>query len=213
MCLTPKNQSQILMIAIQSRRRKSGSWARVQFSTENFTRLLGPRVRITKTISKLPFIWWIPEEYIPRIILLGPSGSPPPHPYPGSIVDLLDSIIPNPSQASGSESVNSVSSRVQRRPNPFPLSFIKSPESNDSPRYMSPAASSSTVPQKRKRATSPTLGGLSAVQKGKRRQTDSLSDSTLIDSDIVILSDSDPDVEVIEISDDSDEAEVIVISD
>lgn len=239
MCLTPKNQAKILEFAIHSRRRKSGSWARVLFSTENFAQLLG--VRTTKATSKLSFIWWIPEEYIPRTIISRPSGSPPPRPYPGSIVDLLDAINPdpNPSQASGS--ARSVSSRVQRLPEPFPQSFFDLTESTDlSGSVESPPANLSTVPRKRKRADSTlargspggsttahysqhNIGGssnsstLSSRQKGKQRRIDS---SVLIDSDIIILSDDSAsevktieDLDVIVLSDDSAEVEVIEISD
>ena len=219
MCRTPKNRSEILKLSVRSRPGKSGSWARVQFSTENFAQLLG--MRITDSASRLPFRWWIPVEYIPAAILSTCSSSPLPQTplvHHGSLVDLLDSINPDLQVSQARGSVDSVPRTVQRFPDPFPQSFFKLTETpTDPPAHVSPTSNSFTVPRKRKRdnsevGSSSQLDTISSRRKGKQQQTEP---PALIDTDVIVLSDdsaSDPEVKLIG-SDPSASVEVIEISD
>lgn len=95
-CLTPKNSSKLIDIHVRSRKSHTGQWARIQFSTDSFAELLGPSAKGKRksTAAVKSMKTWVRLEYIPNVVMHPSMGSPPPRPYPGSIVDLLDSIIP-----------------------------------------------------------------------------------------------------------------------
>lgn len=193
MCLTPKHQSKILSLSVVSRKSKPGQWAHIKYSTEKFSELLIPNQAQTSSSSTLPSKWtWVRLDYIPQAMILPPPSSPPSRPYPGSIVDLLDSLIPLPEPVPGPSMPTPPRTPVPRSPQPFPQAVIDLLDMDDPPRTSELPQSASTsssppynltssdilpglTPQKRKRdievlRSSASSSPLAAAPKKRKRE-------------------------------------------
>lgn len=185
MCFTPNNHAQILHIRSPvSRPRRTGQWARVRFSTQNFAKLLGVNVPGGSNILPTFLTTWIIVQYIPTFVT-EPPLTPPPRPYPGSIVDLVDSMEPaiSPTRPPAFIASPTASTRTAQ---PFPSLELTG---TDGP---------SKTGRKRKLSGNAVAGSSSQVPSEKRRRRRASDGSS--DSEVIILSDNDA-PEVIVISD------------